>query len=163
MDGGREAVLIKVLIPTAHQAALIRVLDGGDLELQGEQRLAPTSLRLLPGQMQVWSLIYLSPRRGDDEELKVGPKFSDLGEKSLMIKVTPEEHLSGEAMRFCVHSPVRGCAHITVGYMHREQCRCPIETTYLCLAVRELKLGTDICAFEVRATCQGRQSKEEEA
>lgn len=35
-DGGREAVLIQVLIPTAHQAAPLHVLDGGDLELQRE-------------------------------------------------------------------------------------------------------------------------------
>lgn len=36
LDGGWEAVLVKVLVPTAHQAAPLRVLDGGDPELQRE-------------------------------------------------------------------------------------------------------------------------------
>lgn len=40
VDGGREAVLIKVLIPAAHQTAALCVLDGGDLELRRQQRPA---------------------------------------------------------------------------------------------------------------------------
>lgn len=42
MDGGQEAVLIKVLVP-----AVLRVLDGGDGELWREQRLALTPPHLL--------------------------------------------------------------------------------------------------------------------
>lgn len=45
-DGGREAVLVEVLVPAAHQAALLRVLDGRDGELQRELPSAHTALRL---------------------------------------------------------------------------------------------------------------------
>ena len=52
VDGGRQAVLVKVLVPAAHQAALLRVLDGGEGQLWGEWRRALTPPRLPPGPRQ---------------------------------------------------------------------------------------------------------------
>lgn len=78
VQGGRETVLIKVLIPTAHQAAPLQVLDGGDLELQREWRLAHTSLQLLfafLARRQMWRLISISLMKGNGKECREGPKF----------------------------------------------------------------------------------------
>ena len=46
VDGGRQAVLVEVLDPAAHQAALLRVVDGGEGQLRGERRRALTPARL---------------------------------------------------------------------------------------------------------------------
>ena len=60
VDCGRQAVLVKVLVPAAHQAALLRVLDGGEGQLWGEWRRALTPPRLPPGPRQMRSLRRLS-------------------------------------------------------------------------------------------------------
>lgn len=82
VDGGREAVLIKVPIPTAHQAALLRVLDGGDHELRRKQKEACHSLACIPppGQKKVHAVPHRPlpcevPTRGDGNQCPVGLQF----------------------------------------------------------------------------------------
>lgn len=82
VDGGREAVLIKVPIPTAHQVTLLRVLDGGDRELRRKQKGARPSLACVPppGRKKEDAVPHRPlpcevPMRGDGNQRPVGLQF----------------------------------------------------------------------------------------